>query len=215
MAQGGVDDRLATRDQVDADFLLLRTASDHDRVEMQLIGLERCMPVQVVGERLAQVGFDGGRQHDGLAQHVARRQRQHHLGCHGVDTEVAVGECCYRGAPAGSDGRRIARQRDGRRRPHDRTFAVHGRPPQRRVVAVEHEHGTHAPTLQRRARLARHQRIELRHPPRPRAGESRATSEFREAGPQRRQGQVTDGHRTCLCRRSIASRRRQRRSEAA
>ena len=75
------------------------------------------------------------------------------------------------------------------------------------MVAVEHQHRAHAPARQRGARPRRDQRIELRGPPRPEAGEPGAAREFREAGPEGGQGQFTDGHCSCLCRQP---RRRQR-----
>ena len=135
-----------------------------------------------------------------LRKHFARRQRQYHLGGPPHATVAPIGERGYRCASRAGDGRGVAGERDRRRRQHHGAFAVHARSPERRVVAVEHQHGAHATALQRGAWLGGHQRAELRGPPGPEAGDPRSARELRETGSQYGQGQFTDGHCSCLCR---------------
>ena len=65
---------LSAAAQLDPDLLPCRVASDDGCVEIELVGLERRMPIQVVCERLHEVVLDRRREGDGLAQHLALRQ---------------------------------------------------------------------------------------------------------------------------------------------
>ena len=47
-----------------------RIAFDHLRVEVQLVGLERRVPIEIVGERLSQILLEGGGQHERLRRMV-------------------------------------------------------------------------------------------------------------------------------------------------
>ncbi len=157
----GSSDGAAHGRQIDGDRSARGVALGDDRVEVEFLGLERRVPVEVVRERLLHVLLDGGRQHHLLAQHVARRHTHDDApGAGGPAVDHARGRR-ERGAAGGGDAGGVARQRDRRRRRHRGAAAFDRRTPQRRVVALEDDDRAHAAALERRARRGRHERIEL------------------------------------------------------
>src|SRR4029450_584187 len=64
------NDSAQRRGPVDANFATSCIAPDGDGTEVKLVGLERRMAVEIVGERLLQVLLDCGRQAHFLAQHL-------------------------------------------------------------------------------------------------------------------------------------------------
>ena len=67
MPQHRIVDRTPRGGKVDLQRVVRGIAIDDCRVEIKLVGLERRVPVEIVGKRLVQVGFDGRRQRQPLA----------------------------------------------------------------------------------------------------------------------------------------------------
>ncbi len=160
---------------------------------MELLGLEGRVPIEVVGQRLAQVLLDGRRQAQAPAQHVAGAEAQHHA--RALRPVAALRE---RGAPFGGMRIRIGAERDRGHGPHDGNARLHGGLPQRGVVAGEGHDRTHPPARDGRAQRLRQQRIELAAPPLPEVGQAESARGAAQARGTRRQGEVTFGHDGCI-----------------
>ena len=113
-----IDDRLERRRPIDAQLLLGGVAPDDGGVEAHFLGLERRVPVEVVGEHLGEVLLDCRRKRDRLAQHLIRRaarRRSARDPCR--RRRCAERQRVDRGASRRRDCVRVPRQRNARRLP--------------------------------------------------------------------------------------------------
>ena len=195
MPERRIDDGAARRSQIDGDRVACGVTSDDRRVEVQLLGLERRVAVEIVGERLAEIFLDRRRQHDVPAQHIARRKADHgpHRRRLSAETMCAASE---RGPACCRDHRGVAGQRNRRRERHHRLAIFHRGAPQRRGIAGKDQHRTHPAARDRRTRRRRHQRVELALPPLPETGEPEPARVLLHTCSEGRQRPFTVGHRS-------------------
>ncbi|MFO1311902.1 MAG: hypothetical protein U1F41_07525 [Burkholderiales bacterium] len=157
----GIDHGAPRRGQVDGDGAASGVAVDHDRVEVELLGLERRVAVEVVRERLVQVLFDGEGQRDPLAQAFVRSEAHDH-----ARRAAALRQCRDRGHAVA-----FASERHLPDRLHDRDARFHRGAPQRGAVLRKRDHRPHPPPCHRGARPCGYELAELAAPPLPEAGE--------------------------------------------
>ena len=184
-----VDDRAAYGDQVDDQRIARGIAVDDCGVEVDLVGPERRMAVEIEGQRLAQVVLDRGRQRQRLAQHRARRKRHDHLRA----GRTRAGDRRER-RTARRDDRRLARIQRYLRRLDQPQASVDLRTPQRRDLAVEHQHRPRAPAFDRVLRSRRHERPQFLCPPAAEAREPQPARQIARLGGYCGQHRVTGWH---------------------
>ena len=138
---------------------------------MKLVRLEWRVAIEVVGERLLQVGLDGRGQAKLLAQHLARRQRDNELRGGGTGAIGGLGQGVDHGAPCLLHGRGISDKRNACRGRVGERAVARTRHPQHRDILREREDGPQHPALQRCARHRGDQRGELSRPPAPEGGQ--------------------------------------------
>ena len=187
MLECGIDHGAAHRGEIDRDRAARRIAVDDGRVEVELLGLERGVAVEVVASACTRFSSSAAGSVEALAQAVLREagSRRRAARAPAVARRRRSPRC---------PRRRACRERDLTRNVHDRMAVLHRRPPQRRAVAREREHGAHAPARDRRTRRRRHQRRRARRATI--AGSRRAApaSDVAQACAIRRQREFPVGH---------------------
>ena len=150
---------------------VVRNVAIHDdRIEIEVLGLEGRMSVEVVGERLMQMILERCRERQRLAQRRARRQR---------DDDPRRGPVRGHGGRArrGPRRRRFPRRHRAEHR-RRRPCASHRSPTAAKALrdCRRRRHRSRAPALERRARSRGRRRDQLLLPPMPEAREPQTAS---------------------------------------
>ena len=177
-----VDDGPQCGGPVDTDCFLRCIAADDDGIEVELLGPERGVPVEIVSECLREILLDRGGQRELLAQHLPGAKRDDHF----RRRETARGIRCeprYGGATGREDRSSVASQRHFLR-DHEpcRANAELG-PPEHHLAIGKFDHRSHEAALERDARGARQQWGKLADPPAPEARQADAVCRIAKALP--------------------------------